>query len=80
MTRESAHDKGRRYLVEARLSVLDVHSGRALLSCRGDSGVLYRVVYEHPAGWACPCPVRGLCSHLVAAQLVVVPTAIRGAT
>ena len=73
MTRENAQAKGRRLLVEGRLRVLCVEgSGLILAECRGDSGEMYRIQYDpERMRWYCTCPAKGVCSHLVALQLVV---------
>jgi uncharacterized Zn finger protein len=73
MTRESAEVKGRRYLAEGRLRVLEVdeHAGTALAECRGN-GALYTVVHDED-GWRCNCPARARCAHLVALMLVTAP-------
>lgn len=72
MTRESAHDRGRRLLVEGRL-ILDYVDGSDIrATCRGDSGEIHRL--GHSGGtWWCTCPARTRCAHTVALQLVVVP-------
>jgi uncharacterized Zn finger protein len=69
--RESAANKGRRYLVEGRLHVEHVHEGLIVASCRGDSGATYALGYDpERREWRCTCPARQRCSHLVALQLV----------
>ena len=70
MTRESAEAKGRRYLTEGRLRVLEVdeEAGTALAECRG-SGAL-DVVSRGEEGWRCDCPARSRCSHITALMLV----------
>jgi uncharacterized Zn finger protein len=71
--RENAAVKGRRYLVEGRLTVHQVDGDRIAGSCKGDSGETYRLGYD-PArqDWFCNCPAKTRCSHLVALLLVVV--------
>ena len=74
MTRESAHDKARRYLAEGRLTVrqLDRSSG-VIAMVRGDSGLVYRAEWAPDLGWSCNCPARSdQCAHLVALRLVTV--------
>ena len=73
MPREDAAAKGRRLLTEARIRVIDAneHDNTYAFEVRGDHAALYAVTYDAD-GWACTCPTRGLCSHLVAAMLVVV--------
>ena len=70
MTRESAEEKGRRYLVEGRLVVEAVDEHRIVASCRG-AGEIWQLGYE-PGGWYCSCPMVGRCSHLHALMSVVV--------
>lgn len=69
MPRESAFEKGRRYLVEGRLLVRSAGPHGIQAMCRGDSGEFYRVGYER-GGWYCGCPALGRCSHLTALMLV----------
>ena len=71
--RENAAMKGRRLLTEARLRVLEAneHDNRFLFEVRGDHAALYTVEYGDGM-WSCSCPTKGLCSHQVAAMLVVV--------
>lgn len=73
MPTENARDKGKRMLTEGRLNVLQVKPTRIVAECRGDSGEIYRLGWarEHK-GWFCPCPAKGVCSHLRALQLVTV--------
>ena len=71
MTREGAEAKGRRYLTEGRLTVLECGDWLVDATCKGDSGHVYVLGYTRD-GWWCECPaVR--CSHLVALQLVTAP-------
>lgn len=70
MSRESAHDKARRYLTEGRLTVHTLTPDLIAASCRGDSAVEYRVHWE-PPGWKCTCPAHTpACSHVRALKLV----------
>lgn len=69
--RENAETKGRRYLLEGRLLVTFVDPRRVRARCRG-SGSVHRLGYDRGA-WYCSCPARGVCSHLVALQLVTAP-------
>lgn len=78
MSRENVQDKGRRMLREGRLTVIrvmdPVDGARAPIraTCRGDSGRVYGLGFDmDDFEWRCTCPARGLCSHLVALQLVV---------
>lgn len=71
--RENAADKARRYVVEGRLVLSRVEPGRVEGTCRGD-GEVYRLGYAH-GRWACSCPARGRCAHLLAVGLVTAPTA-----
>lgn len=76
MTRENAHDKGRRLLVEGRVTIRHAtREGGVTAIVRGDSGELYRTTWTWVDGWACTCPARTRCSHLTALQLVVVANA-----
>lgn len=68
--RENAQTKGRRYLVEGRLFVRTAGTGGIRAVCRGQ-GEVWQVGYER-GSWFCTCPARGVCSHLVALQLVTV--------
>ena len=67
--RENIESKGRRYLIEGRLSVRRLEPNRIVAACRGTEET-HRLGYEH-GDWFCTCPARGRCSHLVALQLVV---------
>jgi uncharacterized Zn finger protein len=67
--RESAHVKGRRYLVEGRLLVKAVSPHHVSAICRGDSGVFHTVTAD-ASGWSCSCPAARDCSHLTALRLV----------
>lgn len=69
--RENAATKGRRYVVEGRLTVTLLHGRRIRATCRG-GGAVYRLGHDR-AEWWCECPARGLCAHLVALQLVATP-------
>jgi uncharacterized Zn finger protein len=78
-SQESVEEKGRRLLVEGRLTVTTAGAdGRAsvVAECKGDSGEVYALGYDAAtAEWRCTCPKRGRntrCSHLVALQLVTV--------
>ena len=75
MSRESAHEKGRRLLQEGRLRVLRIEkTGLIVAECRGDSGEVYDLGFDPgPREWRCGClEMKGRCSHLIALQLVVV--------
>lgn len=83
MARESVAEKGRRYLIEGRLTVTRVTGAqrrdRHLIeaTCRG-TGELYRLGWDGRE-WYCECPARRLCCHLVALMLVTVrPEAVEG--
>lgn len=68
--RESAEQKGRRYLTEGRLVVLAVDRRKVEAACRGE-GDDYRVRFDPDRqAWRCSCPARGRCAHLVALRLV----------
>jgi hypothetical protein len=75
MPREGADAKGRRYLVEGRLTVELVDGEYIDAKCRGTDTV--HVLGHRPThGWFCSCRLRtgrrSTCSHLVALQLVTV--------
>lgn len=71
--RENAHEKGRRYLTEGRLTVRQVSRAGVLAYCRGDSGLVYRAEWSPDLGWLCNCPAHtDACAHLVALRLVTV--------
>jgi uncharacterized Zn finger protein len=71
--RESAAMKGRRYLIEGRLTVERVERDLVIASCKGDSGEVYRLGYDPEARqWRCTCPALRRCSHLVGLQLITV--------
>lgn len=70
-SRENVQAKARRYLAEGRLTVEFAVGREIRASCRG-GGAVYSLGLDPEAGWACDCPARGLCSHLVALQLVTV--------
>ena len=74
MTRESAHDKGRRYLVEGRLTIRQFNRTSGVIAMvRGDSGLMYRAEWQPEMGWSCNCLARtDQCAHLVALRLVTV--------
>lgn len=68
--RESAHDRGRRLIVEGRLVVRRVDDRHVVASCRGDSGQIHTVTAD-AQGFTCSCPAFRTCAHLVALKLVV---------
>lgn len=71
--RENADGKGRRLLTEGRLTVeFRGHADITLATCRGDSGEVYDLGFDHNRGWWCTCPARTTCSHLKALMLVTV--------
>lgn len=74
MTRENAEAKGRRYVVEGRLAILDVTGDSIDAVCRGNDGAVYTIRHRRRGGWTCSCPAVGRCAHRVAAGLVVVTT------
>ncbi len=72
MPRESAADKGARYLAQHRLTVLRVDRERRVIlaECRG-SGENYGLGYTAGDGWWCTCPnLTRSCSHLHALKAV----------
>jgi uncharacterized Zn finger protein len=67
--RETVQDKAKRYLTEGRVIVDRVADGVVRARVRG-AGAVHHVGYDH-ARWACDCPARGRCAHLLAVGLVV---------
>jgi len=67
--REDAATKGRRLLVEARLSIVQVGGGTISARCRSDSAEVYSLGFDK-GHWFCNCDAVGRCSHLIALQLV----------
>ena len=70
-TRENVKEKGSRLLVQGRLRVTKVDGNLIVAECRGDSGRVYELSHDN-GHWACSCPARTACSHLVALWLVTV--------
>lgn len=74
--RESVEEKGRRYLLEGRLTMLSIDARGGIAYCRGDTGT-YMVRHSlvgKKRGWQCECPnprPSARCSHIVALQLVL---------
>jgi uncharacterized Zn finger protein len=68
--RENAYLKSRRYLAEGRLVVEWAGRHGVVATCRGD-GRVYRCTWAPGTGWACTCPARGRCAHLLALGSVV---------
>jgi hypothetical protein len=62
-------DRARRYLTEGRVTITLVEPGRVLATCFGHKEE-HRLGLEPGHGWWCSCPQTGLCSHLLAVQLV----------
>jgi hypothetical protein len=52
--RETAQDKARRYVLEARLLVTRVDGDTVLAECRG-SGEIYHLGHAPNRGWFCSC-------------------------
>lgn len=68
--REDAATKGRRYLTEGRLVIVERTERRIVATCRGD-GLDHQLGHDANRGWWCSCPVLTReCSHLVALRLV----------
>lgn len=65
--RENIATKGRRYLIEGRLTIRYVGVNRIAAHCRGTEET-HTLGFDED--WACSCPAKGRCSHLVALQLV----------
>jgi uncharacterized Zn finger protein len=70
--REGAQQKGRRYLVEGRVTVRYAGPAGIRAFVKGQ-GEVYSVTFEHGRGWSCSCPARTRCAHLVGVQLVTAP-------
>ena len=70
MSRETIELKAQRYLVCGRVTVRLATPERLEAYVKGDSGHAYRVTHEDV--WACSCPARGRCCHLLAVKRVVV--------
>jgi uncharacterized Zn finger protein len=71
VTRENVQVKGRRYLCEARVHVVNVTGHTVTAAVRG-GGAVYRTTHDRRLGWRCSCPARGECAHIVAVALVTV--------
>jgi len=67
--RENAETRGKRYLVEGRLTVREVSSTRILATCRG-TGSTWSLGFMNGV-WFCECPARSRCSHLWSLLLVM---------
>ena len=72
MTRENAEEKGKRYLLEGRVTIAQALAERVVATVRSDAGAIYEVTHRR-GGWACTCPARGRCAHLVAVGLITTP-------
>lgn len=71
MTRESVDTKARRYLGEARLTILRAGKYKVLAEARGESK--YKVAFRR-GRWSCSCPAyTSRCAHVVAVRLVASP-------
>ena len=73
--REPVDAKAARYLATGRLTVLHRDGDHVAAECLGDGGT-YRLGHsaDRPGAWSCSCPATGRCAHVVALQLVVIPT------
>lgn len=67
--REAAAEKGLRYLTEGRLTIVSADARRIEALVKGDSGHCYTVVHDH-SRWACSCPARSRCAHMIALMRV----------
>jgi hypothetical protein len=67
---ENFREKGRRYVAEGRLRILELNEadGVAVADCRGD-GAIWSLGYDS-RGWWCSCPAKTRCAHLIALGLV----------
>lgn len=73
MACESVEAKGRPYLTEGRLQVLEVGPGVIRATCCGD-GAVHRLGWWR-GRWGCSCPAGQFgrqCAHLVALRLICV--------
>ena len=68
MSRESVDAKARRYLAEGRVTVEYADAETVHATARGSDAV-YLAGFSGGV-WACDCPARGRCAHLVAVGLV----------
>jgi len=70
VSRESAIEKGQRYVAEGRLIVRELHEadGIVQVDCRGDGAVW--TLGRDSRGWWCFCPAHERCAHLYALGLV----------
>lgn len=68
--RENVETRGRRYLVEGRLTLmtLNMHRGIITARCVG-RGQTHHLGYNASGYW-CDCEARSRCAHLVALELV----------
>ena len=71
MARETIDAKGRRYLTEGRLQLLEVSDRTIRATCRG-AGEEYALGWNGADGWWCGCPSARSCAHLVALRLVTI--------
>jgi uncharacterized Zn finger protein len=71
VTREDAHTKASRYLVEGRVVLESVQRRRVHARVRGTDR-FHHVHWTGDNGWQCDCPaLRATCSHINAVQRVV---------
>lgn len=71
MPRETAVEKGRRYIAEGRLTITMLDDdGSTAATCRG-TGTRWLVTIDPDGYWACTCPARTVCAHIEALALVV---------
>jgi len=66
--RETIAEKALRYLGEGRVAV-EYADGETVRATARGSDAVYRVGFSGGV-WACDCPARGRCAHLVAVGLV----------
>ncbi len=71
MPRESAAMKGRRYVTEGRLLLIEVTDQQIRARCRGN-GAIHQLGHNGADGWWCSCPAVRTCAHLEALRLVTV--------
>ena len=75
MPRETALQRGMRFLLEGRLVILRVNDERIEARCRGGSGEIHDLGFDE-RGWHCSCPALTRCSHLHALQAVCLTPSI----
>lgn len=65
---DSVELKARVYLADGKVKVQMLTGERACLIVTGSGNHTYSVLFDN--GWACSCPSRNLCAHIIAAKLI----------